>query len=114
MRGPDATLRAARRCFAQPKAATGLADNWRFEYRSTGNFQDYDPFLGTLNVRCRIIVGIQKGTIVLTTSYTGFISLIFRVSADNARFEYIGFRVLGLSGARALRVWGFGGLEFRV
>ena len=27
------------------------------------------PFLGTLNIRCRIIIGIQKGTIILTTTY---------------------------------------------
>ena len=27
------------------------------------------PFLGTLNVRCRIIIGIQKGIIVLTTTH---------------------------------------------
>ena len=26
-----------------------------------GGCQNYDPFLGTLNTRCRIIVGIQKG-----------------------------------------------------
>ena len=27
------------------------------------------PFLGTLNIRCRIIIGIQKGTIILTTTH---------------------------------------------
>ena len=27
------------------------------------------PFWGTLNIRCRIIIGIQKGTIILTTTY---------------------------------------------
>ena len=27
------------------------------------------PFWGTLNIRCRIIVGIHKGTIILTTSH---------------------------------------------
>ena len=27
------------------------------------------PFLGTLNIRFRIIIGIQKGTIILTTSH---------------------------------------------
>ena len=27
------------------------------------------PFLGTLNIRCRIIIGTQKGTIILTTSH---------------------------------------------
>ena len=25
--------------------------------------------LGTLNIRCRIIIGIQKGTIILTTTH---------------------------------------------
>ena len=32
-----------------------------------GGCQSYGPFLGTLNIRCRIIIGIQKGTIILTT-----------------------------------------------
>ena len=26
------------------------------------------PFSATLNIRCRIIIGIQKGTIILTTT----------------------------------------------
>ena len=26
------------------------------------------PFLGTLNIRCRIIIGTQNGTIILTTT----------------------------------------------
>ena len=34
-----------------------------------GGCQNYGPFLGTLNIRCRIILGIQKGTIILTTTY---------------------------------------------
>ena len=29
------------------------------------------PFLGTLNIRCRIIMGIQKGAIILTTTHMG-------------------------------------------
>ena len=29
------------------------------------------PFLGTLNIRGRIIIGIQKGTIILTTTHIG-------------------------------------------
>ena len=33
-----------------------------------GGFQNYGPFLGTLNIRCRI-TGIQKGTIILTTTH---------------------------------------------
>ena len=36
---------------------------------SMGGCQNYDPFLGTLNVRCRIIIGILKGAIILTTSH---------------------------------------------
>ena len=27
------------------------------------------PFRGTLNIRCRIIVGIQEGTIIVTTTH---------------------------------------------
>ena len=34
-----------------------------------GGCQNYDPFLGTLNIRCRIIIGIQKGTIILITTH---------------------------------------------
>ena len=30
--------------------------------------QNHGPFLGTLNIRCRITIGIQKGTIILTTT----------------------------------------------
>ena len=33
-----------------------------------GGGQNYGPFLGTLNTRCRII---QKGTIILTTTQKG-------------------------------------------
>ena len=28
-----------------------------------------DPFWGTLNIRCRMIIGIQTGTIILTTTH---------------------------------------------
>ena len=34
-----------------------------------GGCQNCGPFLGTLNIRCRIIIGIQKGTIILTTTH---------------------------------------------
>ena len=30
--------------------------------------QNYGPFWGTLNIRCRIMIGIQKGTIILITT----------------------------------------------
>ena len=34
-----------------------------------GGCQNYGPFLGTLNIKGRIIIGTQKGTIVLTTTH---------------------------------------------
>ena len=34
-----------------------------------GGCQNYGPFLGTLNNRCRIIVGTQKKAIILTTTH---------------------------------------------
>ena len=33
-----------------------------------GSCQNYGPFLGTPNIRCRTILGTQKGTIILTTT----------------------------------------------
>ena len=36
------------------------------------------PFLGTLNNRCRIITGTQKGTLILTTTPIAFQGLGFR------------------------------------
>ena len=35
---------------------------------SMGGCQNSGPFLGTRNIRCRIILGIQKGTIILRTT----------------------------------------------
>ena len=37
-----------------------------------GSCQNYGPFLGTLNNRCRIIIRTQKGTIILTTTHIRF------------------------------------------
>ena len=34
--------------------------------------QNSGPFLGTLHIRGRIIIGIQKGTIILTTTHMSF------------------------------------------
>ena len=33
-----------------------------------GGCQNYGPFLGILNIRCRTIIGIEKGSIFLTTN----------------------------------------------
>ena len=38
------------------------------DYR--GGCQNHGPFLGTLKTRCRIIIGIQKEAIILTTTPT--------------------------------------------
>ena len=37
-----------------------------------GGCQNYGRFLGTLNIRCRIIIRIQRGTIILTTTHIDF------------------------------------------
>ena len=37
--------------------------------RHVGVCQNYGPFLGTLNNRCRTILGTQKGTLILTTTH---------------------------------------------
>ena len=34
-----------------------------------GGCQNYGPFLGTLNIRCRTIIRTQERTIILTTTY---------------------------------------------
>ena len=36
-----------------------------------GGCQNYGPLLGTLNIRCRIIIRTQKGTIILTITHIG-------------------------------------------
>ena len=42
--------------------------------------QNYGPFLGTLNIRCRILIGNPKGTIILTTTHIGVIMGLYRGS----------------------------------
>ena len=34
-----------------------------------GGCQNHGPFLGTLNIKCRIRTGIQKGTMILTITH---------------------------------------------
>ena len=48
-----------------------------------GGCQNYGPFLGTLNIRGRIIIGTQKGTIILTTTHIGIkekLEIMFRAT----------------------------------
>ena len=39
-----------------------------YTYIDVGDCQKCGPVLGILNTRCRIIIGTQKGTIILTTT----------------------------------------------
>ena len=41
-----------------------------------GGCQNDGPFLGTLNIRCRTTIGIQKGTIILTTTHVGGVGVV--------------------------------------
>ena len=54
-----------------------------------GGCQNYGPFLGTLNIRGRIIIGTQKGTIILTTSHMR----IMEKKMETTIMGSIGFRV---------------------
>ena len=42
---------------------------WQVSIFDMGGCQNHGPFLGTLNNRCRIILGTQKGTLILTTTH---------------------------------------------
>ena len=43
-----------------------------YSERDAGVCQNYGPFLGTLNITGRIIIGIQEGTIILTTTHINY------------------------------------------
>ena len=67
-----------------------------------GGCQDYGPFLGTLNIRCRIMMGTQKGTIILTTTRIGF-----RASCREAMYQWRPYTSRGVGGG-----WGGWGIAF--
>ena len=46
-----------------------LRHSSRTAWQNMGGCHNCGPFLGTLNIRCRIIIGTQKGTIILTTAH---------------------------------------------
>ena len=48
-----------------------------------GGCQNYGPFLGTLNIRCRIIMRTQKGTLILTTTHVFRFSFLLQL--DNGQ-----------------------------
>ena len=53
--------------------------------------QNSGPFLGTLNNRCRIIIGTQKGTIILTTTHMQFYSQFPKPTyVEETHFYFVG------------------------
>ena len=63
-----------------------------------GSCQNYGPFLGTLNIRCRIIKRTQKGTIILTTTHV-FITELPALGPTNVpqkSYMYLFSRVIPL------------------
>ena len=42
-----------------------------------GGCQNYGPLLGTLNIRCRTIIGIRKGTMILTTTHIRVLKVLY-------------------------------------
>ena len=68
-----------------------------------GGYQNYGPFLGTLNIRGRIITGIQKGTIILTTTHIGIIT--GTNGKENGNYYNGVMQGLGLIGSRVYRIY---------
>ena len=61
-------------CFACPLSAPPVVD--------MGGCQNYGPFLGILVIRCRIIIVIQKGTIILTTTHMTMTEIEYQFQAE--------------------------------
>ena len=58
-------------------------------FMHVGGCRNCGPFLGTLNIRCRNIIGIQKGTIILTTTHVEASRRLAWFGASNAQgFEF--------------------------
>ena len=67
-------------------------------YSSPEGCQNYGPFLGTLYIRGRIIIGTQKGTIILITTHIIFNSNSYNPFARSllsVREQVMGFSVWG-------------------
>ena len=73
-----------------------------------GGCQNYGPFLGTLNIRCRILIRTQIGTIILTTTHVGFRGPRAYGGCSRGLGNLVVWGVLGLWGVQGL--WGLGGL----
>ena len=55
-----------------PYSKTGSRIGRAVLWPLVGGDPNYGPFLGTLNITCRIIIGIQKGPIILTSTHVLF------------------------------------------
>ena len=70
---PDTSAQKTKRCERPPKRSQTFTECQRSQRlalveRQRGGCQNYGPKNGTLNMRCCIILGTQKGTIILTTT----------------------------------------------
>ena len=89
-----------------------------------GGCQNYGPFLGTLNIRGRIIIGTPKRTIILTkNTLNGATCTVMAVSVSAATafqaqtwgiFTKVEFPFCGSLVVWGVVVWGFRVWEFRV
>ena len=61
-------------------------------YIYMGGCQNYGPVLGTHNIRGRIILGTQKGTIILTTTHI-YIYIYMCIVGNPGICKSLGFRV---------------------
>ena len=75
----------------------GYADGYNKRYSQRcymGGCTNYGPFLGALNIRCRIIIRTPKGTLILTTT-----PMCFRLSGVSG-WGLRGFQGLSLEASR--------------
>ena len=54
---------------ASPGKAVDLPGGESGIHMTMGGCDNYGPFLGTPNIRCRTLIGIQKGTIISTITH---------------------------------------------
>ena len=69
VRQPSAVVSHVHKGSEDDREASGHLSNKTMGWTYMGGCQNYGPFLGTLNNRCRIVIGTQKGTIILTTTH---------------------------------------------
>ena len=64
----------------KPVKTKGLPKvNYKQGEQHVGSCQNYGPDLGTLNNRCRIILGTPKKTIILTTTHIYIYMYVFSI-----------------------------------